>query len=156
MRYWLGRHEKANESRMAASHGLRGPDTEFGVLSTRIRSLSARSPREAYAVYSDSVHPRQQDQSGRQAAAGFRRDKPDGYLLRKDFNAGVSVLQEVGSPTTCSSTNVNCVKRPVFVDQPPHQIFMLDHLAKPWVKENRLDPWRQRIRELARREKCVL
>lgn len=29
---------------------------------------------------------------------------------------------------------------------------MLDHLAKPPVKENRLEPWRQNLRELARRE----
>jgi L-fucono-1,5-lactonase len=29
---------------------------------------------------------------------------------------------------------------------------VLDHLAKPRIKANRLDPWRRRIRDLARRE----
>jgi L-fuconolactonase len=39
-----------------------------------------------------------------------------------------------------------------FVDQHPHQVFVLDHLAKPQVKGNRVDPWRKNLKELARRE----
>ena len=80
------------------------------------------------------------------------QDEPDGYLLRKDFNAGVSALQEVGLAYDLLIHERQLPEAIRFVDQHPHQVFVLDHLAKPRIKENRLDPWRQRIRELARRE----
>jgi L-fuconolactonase len=80
------------------------------------------------------------------------QDEPDGYLLRKDFNAGISVLQEVGLAYDLLIRERQLPEATRFVDQHPHQIFVLDHLAKPRVKGNQLDPWRQRVRELARRE----
>jgi L-fuconolactonase len=80
------------------------------------------------------------------------QDEPDGYLLRKDFNAGISVLQETGLTYDLLIRERQLPEAVRFVDQHPHQIFVLDHMAKPPVKENRLDPWRQRIRDLARRQ----
>jgi len=38
-----------------------------------------------------------------------------------------------------------------FVDRHPHQVFILDHFAKPYIKARQLDPWRQELLELARR-----
>ena len=80
------------------------------------------------------------------------QDEPDGYLLRKDFNAGVSVLQEVGLAHDLLIHERQLPEATRFVDQHPRQVFVLDHLAKPRVKGDRLDPWRQRVKELARRE----
>jgi len=80
------------------------------------------------------------------------QDEPDGYLLRKDFNAGVSVLQEMGLAYDLLIHERQLPEATRFVDQHPYQVFVLDHLAKPRVKGDRLDPWRQRVRELARRE----
>jgi L-fuconolactonase len=42
-----------------------------------------------------------------------------------------------------------------FVDRHLHQLFVLDHLAKPPISEGKLDPWRTHLRELARREPVV-
>jgi L-fuconolactonase len=39
-----------------------------------------------------------------------------------------------------------------FVDRHPKQVFVLDHLAKPRIKDNVLESWRKNIKELARRE----
>jgi L-fuconolactonase len=39
-----------------------------------------------------------------------------------------------------------------FVDRHPNQVFILDHLAKPRIKDWIMSPWREEIRELARRE----
>jgi L-fuconolactonase len=80
------------------------------------------------------------------------QDEPEGYLLRKDFNSGVSVLREMGLVYDLLIHEHQLPEAIRFVDQHPHQIFVLDHLAKPRVKANRLDPWRRRIRDLARRE----
>ena len=80
------------------------------------------------------------------------QDEPDGYLSRKDFNAGVSVLQEAGLAYDLLIRERQLPEATRFVDQHPNQVFVLDHLAKPRVKQNRLEPWRQWVRELARRE----
>ena len=39
-----------------------------------------------------------------------------------------------------------------FVDAYPQQVFVLDHVAKPRIRERILEPWRENIRQLARRE----
>src|SRR5688572_25340857 len=38
------------------------------------------------------------------------------------------------------------------VDRHPNLTFVLDHIAKPRIRENILSPWRENIRELAKRE----
>ena len=37
------------------------------------------------------------------------------------------------------------------VDRHPDQVFVLDHVAKPRVKEGAMSPWREHIKELAKR-----
>jgi len=39
-----------------------------------------------------------------------------------------------------------------FVDRHPRQVFVLDHVAKPRIKERVLEPWRSRIFDLAKRD----
>ena len=76
----------------------------------------------------------------------------DGYLLRADFNAGVSALRDVGLAYDLLIHERQLPEAIRFVDRHPQQVFVLDHLAKPRVRENRLEPWRRNLRELARRE----
>jgi len=45
-----------------------------------------------------------------------------------------------------------CRRRSSWVDRHPDQTFVLDHLAKPRIRHKTLlSPWRENIRELARR-----
>jgi L-fuconolactonase len=78
--------------------------------------------------------------------------EPDGYLLREDFNAGVSVLRETGLAYDLLIHERQLPEAIRFVDRHPQQVFVLNHLAKPRVRENRLEPWRRNLKELARRE----
>ena len=39
-----------------------------------------------------------------------------------------------------------------FVDQHPDQVFVLDHIAKPKIKLNEIEPWAKNMKELAKRE----
>ena len=39
-----------------------------------------------------------------------------------------------------------------FVDLHPRQRFVLDHAAKPRIRENAIEPWRSNLRELAKRQ----
>jgi L-fuconolactonase len=78
--------------------------------------------------------------------------EPDGFLLQEDFNSGVSILRELDLAYDLLILERQLPEAIAFVDQHPQQVFVLDHLAKPRIKEQMLEPWRQNLQELARRE----
>ena len=75
---------------------------------------------------------------------------PD-FMLRADFNAGIGRLERAGLRFDLLLVPGNLSRAPAFVDRHPHQIFVLDHLAKPFIREQRREPWARELRELARR-----
>jgi L-fuconolactonase len=77
--------------------------------------------------------------------------EPDGFMLGKSFNAGIARLKEFGLVYDILIFERQLREAAKFVDQHPEQVFVLDHIAKPRIKANELDPWRENIRELARR-----
>lgn len=81
------------------------------------------------------------------------QSEPDGFLMRKDFNSGVSILRELDLAYDLLILERQLPEAIAFVDQHPLQVFVLDHLAKPRIKEQMLDPWRKNLKELARRER---
>lgn len=77
--------------------------------------------------------------------------EPDGFMLGGSFNAGVARLKEFGLVYDILIFELQLREAAKFVDRHPDQVFVLDHIAKPRIKANELDPWRENIRELARR-----
>jgi L-fuconolactonase len=75
----------------------------------------------------------------------------DDYMLRPDFNAGVEKLHRYGLVYDILIAERQLPAAIEFVDRHPAQTFVLDHVAKPRIRENVLSPWREQIRELARR-----
>lgn len=79
---------------------------------------------------------------------------PD-FMLREDFNRGVARLHRAGRGGGLRFdlllVPANLSRAPAFVDRHPQQIFILDHLAKPRIREGLLEPWASELRELARR-----
>jgi L-fuconolactonase len=81
------------------------------------------------------------------------QDEPDdAFLLRSDFNAGISLLKQYDLVYDILIFERQLPAAISFVDRHPAQIFVLDHIAKPRIRERALEPWRAYIRELARRE----
>lgn len=80
------------------------------------------------------------------------QDEPDdNYMLREDFNRGVRQLKDFGLRYDILIFERHLPQTLSFVDRHPEQMFVLDHLAKPRVRQNVLWPWRENLRELARR-----
>ncbi len=80
------------------------------------------------------------------------QDEPDDrFILGADFNRGVSALHEFGLVYDILIFERQLAASIEFVDRHPKQVFVLDHIAKPRIKDGALDPWRKKIRELARR-----
>lgn len=80
-------------------------------------------------------------------------DEPDDfYMLRDDFNLGVDMLQSYGLAYDILIFERHLPQTIEFVDRHPGQIFVVDHIAKPRIRDGMLSPWQERIRELAKRE----
>ena len=76
----------------------------------------------------------------------------DQFILGADFNRGVSALKDFGLVYDILILERHLPPTIEFVDRHPKQVFVLDHIAKPRIKDNVIEPWRKNIRELARRE----
>lgn len=76
----------------------------------------------------------------------------DNFLLRDDFSRGIGALRGTGLVYDILIYERQLPQAIRFVDQHPEQTFVLDHIAKPRVRDGVLEPWRTQLRELARRE----
>jgi L-fuconolactonase len=81
------------------------------------------------------------------------QDEPDErFILRDDFNAGVRALADYNLVYDILIYERHLPQAIEFVDLHPQQVFVLDHLAKPQVKDSRIEPWRTNIQRIAERE----
>jgi L-fuconolactonase len=73
------------------------------------------------------------------------------YMLRPDFNGGIQVLKTLGLAYDILIYECHLPQTVTFVDRHPEQHFVLNHIAKPRIKERIMSPWRENLKELARR-----
>jgi L-fuconolactonase len=76
----------------------------------------------------------------------------DEYMLRADFNAGLDAMRPFGLAYDILIFERHLPGTLKLVDRHPNQVFVLDHVAKPRIWDNLLQPWKDLIRDLARRE----
>jgi L-fuconolactonase len=80
-------------------------------------------------------------------------DEPDDlYMLREDFNHGINLLKDFDLRYDLLIFERHLPQTIQLVDLHPNQIFILDHIAKPRIREHIMSPWRENLTELARRE----
>ena len=81
------------------------------------------------------------------------QDEPDPrFMQREDFNRGVSALADTGLVYDLLVFEKQLPSALEFVDRHPRQIFVLDHIGKPRIKDALMEPWRGHIFEMARRK----
>lgn len=76
---------------------------------------------------------------------------PDGFLDDPAFNRGVSRLKDHGLVYDLLVVERQLPAAIRFADRHPDQPMVLDHIAKPLIKEGVMEPWAGRIRHLAER-----
>jgi L-fuconolactonase len=80
------------------------------------------------------------------------QDEPDDdYALRDDFNRGIGELKRFNLRYDILIYERQLPQAIRLVDRHPEQVFVLDHVAKPRIKAGAISPWRENIKELARR-----
>lgn len=81
------------------------------------------------------------------------QDEPDDdYILREDFNNGIREFTSTGLVYDILIFEKHLRQTVEFVDRHPNQVFVLDHIAKPRIGENLLEPWKAYMTQLAERE----
>lgn len=78
--------------------------------------------------------------------------EPDGFLDQAAFNRGIEQLGGNGLVYDVLIFEHQLAESIRFVDRHPTQSFVLDHIAKPRIGDNQLEPWASNIRQLAQRE----
>ena len=78
------------------------------------------------------------------------QDEPDDrFMLLPEFVRGISRLEHFGLTYDILIFPKQLSAAHELVLQFPRQPFVLDHIAKPLIKDNVLEPWSKQIRELA-------
>lgn len=78
------------------------------------------------------------------------QDEPDDrFLLRPAFLRGLGRLKQFGLRYDLLIYPKQLPAALEVVRQFPEQPFVLDHIAKPFIRDGTLSPWREQIRELA-------
>lgn len=84
---------------------------------------------------------------------GIRRiiqfEADPGFCLRPDFVRGVQLLEKFGLSFDLCVNHRQLANTLQLVRQCPRVRFVMDHIAKPDIKNRVLDPWRAELRELA-------
>ena len=75
----------------------------------------------------------------------------DRFILGGDFNRGVSLLRDFGIVYDILIFERQLAASIEFVDRHPKQVFVLDHIAKPRIKDGVIEPWKKNIRDIAKR-----
>lgn len=84
---------------------------------------------------------------------GFRhvlQGEPDEqYMLREDFRHGISLLNKYGFTYDILIYPIHVKHASKLVAGFPDQKFVVDHLAKPYIKRGEIEPWKSDMEELA-------
>lgn len=79
------------------------------------------------------------------------QDEPDDdFMVRPDFLRGISKLKQFKLYYDILIYPKQLPAAIKLVQQFPEQPFVLDHIAKPHIKDSTLSPWREQIQELAK------
>jgi L-fuconolactonase len=77
-------------------------------------------------------------------------DEPDDdFILRADFRRGISRLREFDLTYDLLLFPRHIPRAVRLVEEFPEQPFILDHIAKPLIRDGQFSPWREDVRTLA-------
>lgn len=80
------------------------------------------------------------------------QSEPDpAFALRRDFERGLSAMKGSGLVYDILIYAPQLPMAAELADRHPEQAFVLDHLGKPRIAAGEISPWREELRELARR-----
>lgn len=84
------------------------------------------------------------------------QDEPDDYFLRDDFHHGLSLLPDLDLRYDLLLFQRQLPVAIQLVDRQPDLAFVVDHIAKPEIRNGKIDPaWEAGMAELAKRDQVI-
>jgi L-fuconolactonase len=77
------------------------------------------------------------------------QDEPAGFMLRPDFQRGIAALEQFGMTYDILIYERQLAEALELVRRFPEQSFVIDHIAKPAIRDGSIDAWRAGMRALA-------
>lgn len=74
------------------------------------------------------------------------------YMLRPAFKRGIGALHAFGFTYDILIFPDQLTYTKTFIEAFPSQPFVIDHIAKPYIRDHKIDDWKRDIRQLARYE----
>ncbi len=74
------------------------------------------------------------------------------FLLREDFQRGISILLKYDLTYDILIRNEQLENTIEFVKRNPNQLFVLDHIAKPDIKNGYIEMWKKNIEDLSKHD----
>jgi L-fuconolactonase len=78
------------------------------------------------------------------------QDEPSDFLLRKDFQRGIAALSSFNYTYDILVYHHQLTAAAEFVASFPNQAFVIDHCAKPDIKNKKIDEWKKDIKAIAK------
>lgn len=104
-------------------------------------------------LQSDDLHSQLQRLAANPKLLGVRHivqgEPDDRFMLRPEFLRGVAALEEFGLTYDLLIYPRHLPVAAEFVKRFPQQRFVLDHLAKPYIRRQEIEPWRSDLQRLA-------
>lgn len=101
---------------------------------------------------SDTIEERLEYFSKHNKLKGLRhivQAEPAGFMLRKDFQQGIAALEKYNLTYDILIFPHQLEEAIKLVEAFPKQKFILDHSAKPYIKDGKIEPWKSQIERLA-------
>ncbi|MEJ7739750.1 MAG: amidohydrolase family protein [Chitinophagaceae bacterium] len=107
-------------------------------------------------LQSEQVKDRLDYYSQFEKCKGFRHvlqaEQDEAFMLRKDFLRGIAALQPYGFTYDILIFPNHISYAAQLVSSFPDQRFVIDHVAKPYIKDKRIDEWKRDITAIAGNE----
>lgn len=103
-------------------------------------------------LQNDNIEERLQYFSQYAAIRGWRhvvQGEPDDFLLRPDFQRGVAAIQPYGYTYDILIYPRQLKAALEFVSKFPDQPFVIDHCAKPEIRNQKIDDWKSQMQAIA-------
>lgn len=101
---------------------------------------------------SDVIDERLEHFSTYETLKGLRhivQAEPDGFMLRKDFQRGISALKKYNLTYDVLIFPHQLEEAIVLINTFPNQKFILDHCAKPYIKRGKIKTWKGQMETLS-------
>ena len=106
-------------------------------------------------LLNDKLEERLQHFSEHAIIKGYRhivQAEPDDFLLREDFQRGVKALKQYHYTYDILIYPSQLQSTLAFVEKFPDQKLVIDHCAKPDIKNKKIDEWKKWMKEIAQHE----